>query len=534
MENAKHRMFAELAIGNVLATAPAGCGKTEALALRAKVIRDTFPSNSPQKILAVTYSNKARDNLASRMRRVVGPLWRARIEVTNFHGLCARIIRAHGAGLGLTPSARFPEKLWRQRTCREVGVTYRNSDRFEAALRGAKRVAVDDESVMEAIEASGNPHAVDFERRLRAEGRLDYDDVLRHGARLLGSPGVSRLYQAHFAAVLVDEIQDLSTLYLDIVRGVGGDAVTYVGDLAQGIYSFAGAEPVEVMDRIMALRPTVMEFDESYRASPAVLNAINSLADLVGAPVLRCAEPDRWPNAGSVVYLERSSSEQEAEALLERARRILEECPSCSIGVIVRRGTRLNALRRAAEAAGMAFEDWTAATHIPRVSELVRKYAREAASKTTTEAEALSELETLCKAALDPADVSTADEVASACEDLRNLVETGMSLLDAVDRCRVSTASGEPVAAGVHLLTGHAGKGQEFDWVFVVGLEEGHIPDFRSANDPEELRVLHVMLSRAKQGLLFTYCSRANPAYDASTSRWLASLRSVATANDIA
>ena len=64
--------------------------------------------------------------------------------------------------------------------------------------------------------------------------------------------------------------------------------------------------------------------------------------------------------------------------------------------------------------------------------------------------------------------------------------------------CRVSPTPDAAVAPGLHLLTGHEGKGQEFDCVIVVSLESGHIPDFRSTTDDalaEELRVLHVMVS---------------------------------------
>ena len=81
------------------------------------------------------------------------------------------------------------------------------------------------------------------------------------------------------------------------------------------------------------------------------------------------------------------------------------------------------------------------------------------------------------------------------------------------------------------MLTGHKGKGQEFDWVFVVGLEAGHIPDFRSHTDEaqaEELRILHVMVSRARYGVVVTFV-RQDGWRATSPSPWLDVLRSVAT-----
>jgi len=59
----------------------------------------------------------------------------------------------------------------------------------------------------------------------------------------------------------------------------------------------------------------------------------------------------------------------------------------------------------------------------------------------------------------------------------------------------------------VHLLTGHVGKGQQFDWVFVAGLEEGVLPDFRSDDLNEEARILSVMISRARHGVVLSHAN---------------------------
>jgi DNA helicase-2/ATP-dependent DNA helicase PcrA len=108
--------------------------------------------------------------------------------------------------------------------------------------------------------------------------------------------------------------------------------------------------------------------------------------------------------------------------------------------------------------------------------------------------------------------------------------------------------------AGVHLLTGHIGKGQQFDWVIVVGAEEGSIPDFRATDVGEEARILAVMISRARHGAVVTFAKNvpalggilyakqpstflpdlrsANCVVDASGARrWLASVSWKAIAN---
>ncbi|ALN14477.1 UvrD-helicase domain-containing protein [Acidipropionibacterium acidipropionici] len=76
-----------------------------------------------------------------------------------------------------------------------------------------------------------------------AEKRLTYDDLPRVAELLLNDDAVASLYRNHFSAVIVDEFQDLTPQQLRIVNRIGLGKTTYAGDLAQGIYSFAGAQP---------------------------------------------------------------------------------------------------------------------------------------------------------------------------------------------------------------------------------------------------------------------------------------------------
>ena len=532
--NAEQQRLAELPVGNILVIAPAGCGKTEALAARARGVLDRGEVQAPKTVLALTFSIKARENLARRMRQVVGAGWQRRIIVRNFHGLASRVIAAHGEVIDLSPTPLFPEDRWRSATRRDLGITYKNADLFEEALRIAKSGPFTDVEVMARLDEIGHAKAIEYEHRLRADGRMDYDDLIRHAARILDVPEVSRLYQAHFGLTMVDEAQDLTLMQYEIVRAVGGDKVTYAGDPAQGIYSFAGGDPDEVFARIEVL-PNLerVEFNQSYRSSPAVLAAVNALAREMGTTELECADPTVFPDAGLVVSLERQTKADEAAALVTLFQTLAAD-GNTTIGVVVRRGSRARELREAAEGEAVAFEDWAMPTHVPAVVEIINRCVEEACRLGGPDASELEQLEQLCRAAAEGTDVELLDSLASAIDDIAALVADGNSMRDAVGTCRPSALPGTPVGPGIHVLTGHKGKGQEFDWVVILGLEDGHIPDFRCTSDAElreELRVLHVMASRAKYGMVITFVR--HDGWRATTpSAWRDILRSEATVSD--
>lgn len=532
--NLKQRELADLPVQPVLAIAPAGCGKTEALALRAKAVIERGDIAAPRKILALTYSNKAKSNLTARMASCVGPGWRQRILVTNFHGLAARIIRAHGTSLGIPEDIMLPEDPWRRRKQRELGISWNNNKPFDEALAGAKAGPYDDDDVWTRLTAYGHQASIAYEEALRAEGRLDYDDLIRHAARLLAVPAVAKLYQQHFGLVLVDEAQDLSMMQHGIVAAVGADKITYAGDPAQGIYSFAGADPDGVFAAIAAQNPEVVEFNVSYRSSPAVLRTVNALAAEMQSTQLVCADPARWADEGHVVSFVSHNTDIEAASLLGHVEEIMHD-EAATVGVVLRRSSRADGLRSAARQRGIPFEDWALATHVPAVVDLLHKMHSRAAKLGATEEDSLGHLDNLCRESLDADDAETLDELATAIEQIEEAIAGGTSLSDAMTGCRASPDPAAPVAPGLHLLTGHKGKGQEFDWVIVLGLEGGHIPDFRNEDDDqvsEELRVLHVMASRARYGLAFTYSKATSTRYgwrDSERSRWLDLLDATAT-----
>ena len=512
---------------NSLIVAPPGCGKTEVLAYRAEHLIATLKPN--QKILALTFTNRARANLRDRLRQVLGTE-RARrfVTVRNFHGHAAEVVLSHYRTIGLDISTYVPPTTRTlSRALREFASDYDTARDATDLLGRVKRDALSDEEVLAALDAAtgrvGRTAAIAVEEARQEAGVLHYDDLLRHAQCLLKVPGVQRLYNCHYGAVLVDEFQDLSLQQLDLVSRTCSTSKTFAGDPLQGIYTWAGAQPEHVEASLNEVCPEPLRLSESYRSSPRVLALVNSIGTQLGATALHSARADRWPDAGFGTTTVFRDFADEASQIVSAARLLLERNPSLSVGVITRSGWRRKVIDEHFAASNLPIRRWDLAVDDPRVLQLVRDAMSQLPRGVGFEAARDGVLDTV-----DPSDVDTIEQVD---EVFNFLDQTGLSTPRAALQTLRST--GEPqlaVSPGVHLLNAHTGKGQQFDWTFVVGLEEKHIPDRRSSQGAalaEEMRVLLVMLSRACHGLVVTSVRTLDGQYgpyDARRSRWYAAL----------
>lgn len=344
---------------SLLVVAPAGCGKTEALALRIHGLLERGTVASPRRILVTTFSNRARDNIRDRLGSYLNPAtMRERVTIANFHGLSARIVRAHASVIGLSPELIIPESDWVGEQCRSRGLNFNLAGEVQDLLRKIKQEPLDDADVYQRLVDAGLQDALDIERQRVSEGRLTYDDLPRLAELILAEDGVANLYRHHFAAVIVDEFQDLTPQQLRIVNRIGFGKTTYGGDLAQGIYGFAGARPDEVDRQVRAECPHVIEFAESHRSSPAVLAMVNTLASLTGGTTLSAADPGSWPGGGLAGQVAFDTAEAEAEWVVKCARFVLKAAPDHRIGIIARTGPRRRFVDAAIEASELPSFRW--------------------------------------------------------------------------------------------------------------------------------------------------------------------------------
>lgn len=495
---------------SLLIVAPAGCGKTEALAMRVQGLLERRDVQTPRRILAVTFTNRSRDNMRDRLRSHVPQRDMFRlVTFVNFHGLATRIFQAHANVIGLSPDMTMPETDWVRDQCKARNLGFKKSDTVQKLLQSLKLQPLTDAEIDDKLEENGNLYALEIERQRLAEERLTYDDLLRLAELILANDKVAQLYRDHFGAVIVDEFQDLTPQQLRIINRIGYGKTTYAGDLAQGIYSFAGARPNEIYQQIQAECPKTIEFSESYRSSPAVLAAVNSLNSLTGGKTLTPAQPESWPDDGFAGGIEFSNDHQEADWLLEQCQRILNGSPNKRIGIATRSKLRRKVIDSVFEASGIAPYRWddplvdtdTADRMRMMLNHLSLAEFYVAPDKQQWLAQ-LAQIELI----QDPKDRSNLLEAINWCTDL---LRQGKGPEEISKRITIGDDSTLLTKPGVHLITGHIGKGQQFDWMIVAGLEEETLPDWRSVDEEqvaEEARILSVMLSRARYGVLITYC----------------------------
>ena len=239
--------------------AGAGSGKTRVLTFRiAHLIRDL--GVSPYALLAITFTNKAADEMKQRVAALVGGVSRG-MWVSTFHSACVRILRRDAPMLGYRSNFSIYDDLDSRRA---VEYCVRDLDldpkRFppkalHAAIGKAKNELIDFESF--ASQGSGPYHERVaevyrlYQQRLLEASAMDFDDLLMVTVELLGAfPQVLEHYQDRFRYLLVDEYQDTNHAQYRLVQmlAAGHRNVCVVGDSDQSIYAWRGADIRNILE----------------------------------------------------------------------------------------------------------------------------------------------------------------------------------------------------------------------------------------------------------------------------------------------
>jgi len=274
--------------GPLLVIAGAGSGKTRVLTSRiAHLIEQGV---SPFEILAITFTNKAAQEMKHRVGALVGPV-AEKMWVSTFHAACVRILRRDAGRLGFPSSFTIYDQADAQRLTGYV-VRDLNLDakRFpprsvHAVISAAKNDDLGPDQYAARATVIFERKIADvyreYQARLLKAGAMDFDDLLRNTVELLRTePEVLVHYRRRFRHVLVDEYQDTNKVQNELVVQLAGEHrnICIVGDSDQSIYRFRGADIRNILEFEEAFPDaTVIVLEQNYRSTQTILDAANSV-----------------------------------------------------------------------------------------------------------------------------------------------------------------------------------------------------------------------------------------------------------------
>ena len=535
----EQRQVAETLRGPVRVLAGAGTGKTRAITHRIAhgVATGVY---APTEVLAVTFTTRAAGEMRSRLRT----LGAGGVQARTFHSAALRQLRyfwphVHGTVLPTLTESKVPLLAGAARRHRITAdqaqlrdlasevewakVSNVRPDDYAriATERGRSVAGLDVETVGRLFDA--------YEEVKRGQGRMDMEDVLLLTAGLLAEDErVGAQVRRQYKWFVVDEFQDVSPLQyalLDLWLG-GRDELCVVGDPAQTIYSFAGADAAYLKD-FPARHPgtTSIELVRNYRSTPQIVVAANQL--LAGSPSVGVELRAQQEAGPAVVIGGRPDEVAEAAQVAERIVALRARGHAADeIAVLFRINAQSEAYEEAlgdrsipylVRGAGRFFDRGEVREAVTRLRGAARGSAGPEPLLETVRA-------ILAGMGWSPEPPAGRGQTRDRWESWHALVAQAEAHLAAhpeadlaafVDELdRRAAEQHAPTAGGVTLSTFHAAKGLEWDAVFLVGLQDGTLP-ITYADTPaaveEERRLLYVGMTRARRELTLSWAQARNP-----------------------
>ncbi len=592
--------------GPCLVIAGAGSGKTKVLTHKIAYLmqeKDIKPWN----ILAITFTNKAANEMKERVEKLVGEVAKD-MWIGTFHSICVRILRRYIDRIGFTSSF----------------VIFDSSDQRTLVKQCLKQLNIDDKmftdrAVLAEISNAKNEMLEPdmyklrtnneirketiaqvyemYQKRLRENNAIDFDDIINYTIRILSeNPDVLEYYTDKFEYVLVDEYQDTNKAQFTLVSILAArhGNITVVGDNDQGIYSFRGADITNILNFERDFPGTkIIKLEQNYRCTQNILDAANAVIknnetkyekklwteNGKGEKITVYRGTDEYDEANFIVenlntlrreeymtyndfaVLYRMNSQSRSiEDILRRENipykivgglkfyerkeikdiiaylrliqnssdnlsliRIINE-PKRGIGktslenveqVAIQAETSMYDVIKRADEFGLnrvfansrefvsQIEELRAKKDDIKISDLIKETLNKTGYTKALEEENTTEAETRIENLEEFLTVAIEFEEELADNSLEEFLE-GITLSSDIDGTDESEDS-------VTLMTLHSAKGLEFPAVFLVGMEEGIFPGYKSIGEPKELeeerRLAYVGITRAKQNL-FISCAK--------------------------
>ena len=593
--------------GPCLIIAGAGSGKTKVLTHKiAYLMAEKYIK--PWNILAITFTNKAANEMKQRIESLVGDavndMW-----IGTFHSICVRILRKYIDRIGFDNSFIIFDTSDQKTLIKECLKQLKIDDKLFtdravlSEISNGKNEMLEPKAYSTKYEGDYRKEIIAqiyelYQRRLKENNAVDFDDIINYTIKILTeNPDVLEYYTDKFQYVLVDEYQDTNKaqfMLISILASRHGN-ITVVGDNDQGIYSFRGADISNILNFEKDFPGTkIIKLEQNYRCTGNILKAANAVIknnqvkydkklwtqnDEGNLPSIYLGD-DEYNESNYIVskinelrreqyykysdfaILYRMNSQSRAiEDILRREKipykiiggqkfyerkeikdvisylrliynisdnlalkRIINE-PKRGIGktsldsiqeISEKTGTSMYEIIKHAEQFGLnrvyinsrefieTIEDLRARQDKMLISELVKEtlsktgYTKALKDENTIEAESrIQNLDEFLTVAMEFEEESADNTLAEFLEN--------MTLTADIDNMQDEEDC-------VILMTLHSAKGLEFETVFLVGMEEGIFPGYKSIGEPQELeeerRLFYVGITRAKRFLFLTCAKR--------------------------
>ena len=567
--------------GPIYVKASAGSGKTRVLTERVRHLL----GKTRKKILALTFTNKAGDEIEERLKDL--PEIKKRVFVGTFHKFCQNVLENHGRLIGL---AKMPH-LFEKETDRlelieqaikqtpSYAVKYKTQDKKEQKnsryrtlnfISKVKRELIVDSELEQHYDENIVLLYHNYQDILQAQNAIDFDDLLLLAYSLLVNyPKIAALYRRSFYAICIDEAQDLNNAQYLLLLALANSEFTnimMVGDPNQSIFYFNGSSP-DYMDKhfVHDFNPVIVELNENYRSSKAILSAAKKIIpdaeDIVGTVKegifeIHCLEGENGEAQWVVdkikgLIASKTHDDIEGEITFEK------------IAVLARNKYVFNQLETQLNETGLPFYYKMTPGAILFESDLmkifdlalrVRLNPRDSLHKRrlldrlkieTTEnmnLEAVmplvtdelnknlitlvtelyddgSNIKQVLESFRDKLYVEDENEKSMIFNDINELLKHWHNYAVKTDNKSLHQFKNAMALGQTHPLTQHSGitlstvhtmKGQEFDIVFVIGMDDETFPDYRAVRSggiemTQEKNNLYVAFTRAKRFLYVTW-----------------------------
>ena len=588
--------------GPCLVIAGAGSGKTKVLTH--KIAYDIESGIKPWNILAITFTNKAANEMKERIEKLIGDaakdLW-----MGTFHSICVRILRRYIDRIGYKTDFVIFDTSDQKTLIKECLKTLKVDDKIFTD-RGVLSEISNGKNEMLEPKAYGVKYAGDFrkktiaeiyelyQRRLRENNAIDFDDIINFTIKILSeNPDVLDYYTEKFKYILVDEYQDTNKAQFTLVSLLASKYgnLTVVGDSDQGIYSFRGADISNILNFERDFPGTkIIKLEQNYRCTGNILKAANAVIkhnenkydkklwtenEEGHLPCIYCGEDEYdegryiveqinhlkteeyYKNSDFTILYRMNAQSRAIEDILMREgipykvigglkfyerkeikdiiaylrlihnsadnlslKRIINE-PKRGIGktsieqiqeISDKTGNSMYEIIRNAQEYGLTrvfsnsrdfieqIEYLKSKKDELKISDLIKETLNKTGYTKALENENSVEAETRIENLEEFLTVAIEFEEESADNTLAEFLEN-ITLSSDIDGM-------EDQDDLVTLMTLHSAKGLEFPVVFLVGMEEGIFPGYKSIGEPqaleEERRLFYVGITRAKQYLYLT------------------------------